>query len=244
MSVSAFTREVRLAAKLIVSGASPPRLRPNASVVSDLGIDERTYELFREADVVGQVALVTPLLNRRLQTERASKAAAARRVAERHAAILMNGARRSGDGLGLPVPPLIDVAASPAFKVLLLDSDLGSWSFPRLKLRRVLYALKGCNDVKVELRGRRLFIGYNTQGPGRGQFVLLDQQVPVGPDVFVIRLGQAARLSGAGTTHAKGQRRPLRLSDAESQGELRPRRSAPEWLRESAELLLDAIASR
>ena len=242
MKVARFSQEVRLAAKLLESGAYSPPLCIDSDVAGALGIDKATCQRIRSAEVDEQVKILRPFLVHHRDTERAAKVDAASKIAAKHVALLNRGLRVDGDDLELPAPPLIDIVMLSAFKVLQLDSGTGTWSFPRLTLRRLFYTLKRCTSVRIRLRSGTLRIDYGTVGRGRGHFVLLDQQTAVGADVFVIRLCSPVERPQAEPVLTT----PTLRSSISGRTPPQPRLRSPsrDWLRDGAKLLLDAIASR
>ena len=242
MKVARFSREVRLAAKLLESGAYSPPLCIDSDVAGALGIDKATCQRIRSAEVDEQVKILWPFLVHHRDAERTTRADSAREVAVGHVALLNRGLRGDGNELELPAPPLIDIVMLPAFKVLQLDSGLGTWSFRRLALRRLFYCLKSCTRVRARLRSGALRIDYRTVGRGRGHFVLLDQRTAIDPDVFVIRLDSPAERPQAEPVLTAPTLRSSMPRRMPKQPCLRP--PSRDWLREGAKLLLDAIASR
>ncbi len=228
MGLTRFARQVQLAAKVIESGGSPPRLDPELDVLDRLGVDSVSARRLRCANVKDQIEIVRPFLQRSRESGRRAKVSVGMKVAERHAAYLRQGLRGDGADLELPGPALMELVGVPAFELIRLESEhCGSWTFRRLKLRRILHSMKGCSSVSVRLRDRKLVISYRSKPNGRGRFVLLDQAVPVTAGVFMVSLVAPPRgICSLKPTTADPVSTPTRT---------------PPWIQDAARTLIDTL---
>lgn len=238
IGTASLARQVRHAAKLMGQGVAPPRLEVDAGVIESLGIDRATARrLNAAADAEEQVAIIQPYLVRHRESTNREKAASAMRIAARHVQILREGCESiEGEGIAVPIPPLVDLVNLPHFNDLRFDLDCWSWSFGRLKLRRILHSMKGCRDVSAKLSAKRFVITYRSRG-GKGRFLLLDQGTVTPGRVVAIKLAVTEAPTGGRTNRSQcGHEERAHVLP------LKPRRE-PKWLRSGARLLLDALTS-
>ena len=231
MTVTKFVRQVQLAERLTQTGRGATTLHLESRVAEELGVGLAGTRQFNSASLGDQLEMIRPLLRR----YRESRAEARQRTARGHAVELIeslqDGLRTEGDAIYIPVPPLTDLVAQPAFKALrFLPETGGSWSCDRLMLRRVFMSTRDCRDVTACLRHGRMVVDYRCVG-GRGQFALLDQRLHENAhDVLNVPL-QVVR-----------ERVPEVVPPRQAPPAIA--RSVPSWFREGARALVEALANR
>ena len=230
MTMTKFVRQVQLAERLTHSGGATT-LHLESSVAKELGMGPTGTRQFNSARVGDQLEMIRPLLRRHRESRAEAKQRTAHGRAVKLIESLQDGLRTEGDAIYIPVPPLIDLVAQPAFKALRFISEAGgSWSCPRLMLRRVFMSTRDCRDVTAFLRYGRMVVDYRSVG-GRGQFGLLNQCLHENADGVLNVPLDVVRERAPAVVPPRHDRLVIT-------------RSVPSWFREGARALVDALATR
>jgi len=211
MTAASVIRQVRQAAKLLEPGARIPPLRLSPDDLAAVGVPEQDVEAILAGSAREQVRLLHPHVERHLRRQKASKVEKARKLAQRHADELSGSARRVEEGVEILPEHLAAIASVAAINTVQLV-DTAPVVLPRLLLRRVMAALRGC-QVRAVVEHLGLRLTYRT-GTGSGEIHLVGGHAPRA-EILLVDLHEVGRplvARQAAPTNGRQHKTPTRPS--------------------------------